>query len=120
MYFELYYKYSKIYDDGYSEEIVDLFDSNNNIIGLLESKRDTNLNKKIININNTFNPYNVHKIIHIKEGLIEFKYNVIENLSVECRPIYATKTLCEINNIKREILSNESEEFIRGKITLTL
>ena len=52
MYFELYYKYPKIYDDGYSEEIVDLFDSNNNIIGLLESKRNTNLNKNVININN--------------------------------------------------------------------
>lgn len=119
MYFELYYEYPKIYNHGYSEEIVDLFDSNNNIIGLLESKRNTNLNKKIISIDNTFNPYNVHKIVHIKEGIIEFKYYVVENLSIECKPLYATKTLCKINNIKREILSNKNDDYIRGKIILT-
>jgi hypothetical protein len=119
MNFELYYTYPKIYDNGYSEEIVDLFDANNNNVGFLESRRNTILNKKIININNTFNPYNVYKIIHIKEGILEFKYNVIENLPIECKPIYATKILRDIKNIKREILSNKTEEFIRGKITLT-
>jgi hypothetical protein len=117
MYFELYYTYPKIYDDGYSEEIVELFDSNNQSIGLLESKRNTNLINKILP-NHTFNPYKVHKIIHMKEGIIEFKYEVVENLHIECKPTYATKQLCKINNIKREILSNESEEFIRGKIIM--
>ena len=111
----VFYSIPSVKSQGLTFETVDLVNDKGEKKGFLITQRVTE-NLKPPPSGFDFNPYNVTKSINLPEGVITFSYEVVNRLTVVCKPIYEAGFKNSV--ITREIISKKNSKTIEGKLTL--